>query len=1062
MSRWLRRSLLIVLLLPLLAVAILGALVTSETGSAWLLRQALTLAPAEVSVAQIQGRLSDRLQLRAVDYRQDHTRVRAAEVQLHWRPAALARGRLRIMQLEVTGLRIDSAAAQDPQAPFSLPQRIPVPLTLVLEDLRIDGLQWQRDGENPTHVDTLALSARVTPRGLTLSRFSLAQQQTRVRLSGQAALSQPYPFNAEIAWQSRLDATPLNGHGRLSGDATRIHLDHTLSAPAQLRTAGDVVLADGEPRLALHGSWQDLQWPLDGEATYRSSAGEYRVDGTPGAYRLALDGLLEGDQIPAARLQASARGTGEALQVESLRLATLGGRIDADGQLAWAPRLHLDLNLRARQIEPGRQWPLGDGRVDLDTRLVLDAERESLRVQLSRLNLRGQLRSQPLSAKGSLGLVDGVPMTRGLTVTAGENRLALAGALNRAGLDFDLSAPDPGVVLPGLTGKIQARGKLTGPLSQVGAQLSASASALAYGPYRVGRLRLEAALPPATEPVGQLDLNAEEIELDGRAFERLSLRLDGSRADQRAQLHLAGQNVELQLDAQGSYGHNAWQGRLSTANLEHSELGRWQLSEPVSLRLAPGEIAPFAGCWISADRRICLQGRWHDSVAQLQLKGNAAQGYASGVLKVHDLGGSDSRLEGNLQANIPDIRFLNALLTGARIQGGRVSARVRLAGSVQQPLIDGEAELVDGQAAIAELGLALSPVALHARMQATRVTLTGAVRSGKGSVKLDGELDLDAARDWPFALRLQGENFALSRLPDMEIDANPQLRLRGSARGAQIDGRVVIPHARIRLKELPPNVVKVSSDQILVGPAARQEGLAANGYPVSVNVVAILGDDVHFEGLGLSTELAGSLNVRSLKSDTLIGNGVLELRHGRYEGYGQKLSIERGRLLFAGPLDNPALDVRAVRKVNSVVAGIELYGTAEAPQTRLFSDPAMSDAEIMAYLVTGKPLGASRSNSDTQALAAAAASLGANSPLGQELSQLLGIEVGVQSGVTEEETALVVSKQLSSRLSIDYVYGMFNESAAIQFIYKLTEHLNLTGQSGAVQSIDLEYTINRP
>jgi hypothetical protein len=47
-------------------------------------------------------------------------------------------------------------------------------------------------------------------------------------------------------------------------------------------------------------------------------------------------------------------------------------------------------------------------------------------------------------------------------------------------------------------------------------------------------------------------------------------------------------------------------------------------------------------------------------------------------------------------------------------------------------------------------------------------------------------------------------------------------------------------------------------------------------------------------------------------------------------------------------------------------------------------------------------------------------------------------------------------------LSVDYVYGLFNESAAIQFIYELTDNLSLTGQSGTVQSIDLNYSIETP
>jgi translocation and assembly module TamB len=276
-----------------------------------------------------------------------------------------------------------------------------------------------------------------------------------------------------------------------------------------------------------------------------------------------------------------------------------------------------------------------------------------------------------------------------------------------------------------------------------------------------------------------------------------------------------------------------------------------------------------------------------------------------------------------------------------------------------------------------------------------------------------------------------------------------------------ITGSLLVPHARITVKKLPPNVVKVSADEVIVGPMAPPAEQLTSAVPVSINLVASLGDDVHFEGLGLSTDLGGSVNIRSLQTGTLIGNGVLELRNGRYEGYGQKLAIQDGRLLFAGPLDNPALDIRATRTVGDVIAGLELTGNADSPQSRLFSDPAMSDAEIMSYLVTGKPLSASSTGKDSQALAAAAASLGANNPVSQELSEKLGIELGVESGATDADTALTVGKQLSPRLHVDYIYGMFNEAAAFKVIYKLTKYLNLTGQAGTQQSIDLEFSIDR-
>ncbi len=254
---------------------------------------------------------------------------------------------------------------------------------------------------------------------------------------------------------------------------------------------------------------------------------------------------------------------------------------------------------------------------------------------------------------------------------------------------------------------------------------------------------------------------------------------------------------------------------------------------------------------------------------------------------------------------MPDIRFIDPLLPDVTVAGGQVTAEAELAGYLNSPEVTGTATLESGLVNIPALGLELNAIELQARGNGTSVALNGTAHSGEGNIRLGGNLGLDPEQDWPFNLSLNGERFAIARLPDADILANPDLQIRGSLKQVDVSGSELIPYARITLKQLPPDVVKVSSDQVIVGPARHPPRGRRHTVPVSVNLAATLGDDVHFEGLGISTGLAGTINVRSLQTRTLIGNGVVELIDGRYEGYGQKLSIQRGRLLFAGPLIIP-------------------------------------------------------------------------------------------------------------------------------------------------------------
>ena len=105
--------------------------------------------------------------------------------------------------------------------------------------------------------------------------------------------------------------------------------------------------------------------------------------------------------------------------------------------------------------------------------------------------------------------------------------------------------------------------------------------------------------------------------------------------------------------------------------------------------------------------------------------------------------------------------------------------------------------------------------------------------------------------------------------------------------------------------------------------------------------------------------------------------GNVDMNKARYKSYGQDLTVRKGRFLFNGPVDKPWLDVEAIRvsKSKQVTAILNLTGPLDAPQTRLSSEPALPEAEVLAYLVTGGPLN-QVSKSESNMVASAALSYG--------------------------------------------------------------------------------------
>src|SRR4029079_2826075 len=188
---------------------------------------------------------------------------------------------------------------------------------------------------------------------------------------------------------------------------------------------------------------------------------------------------------------------------------------------------------------------------------------------------------------------------------------------------------------------------------------------------------------------------------------------------------------------------------------------------------------------------------------------------------------------------------------------------------------------------------------------------------------------------------------------------------------------VEVARAKIRIEKTPKGgAVPVSKDVIFVG-GAPQEVAAKPPVAVAARVRVLLGEDVDLNALGLAAKPRGSILALEEPGRPATATGEIEVSGGTFKAYGQDLTIERGRLVFAGgPLSDPGIDLRAYRKADDgTTAGIEARGTLREPEVTLWSDPPMTESEALAYRLLGHPLGQA-SPEEGSRLANAANSLG--------------------------------------------------------------------------------------
>jgi translocation and assembly module TamB len=421
------------------------------------------------------------------------------------------------------------------------------------------------------------------------------------------------------------------------------------------------------------------------------------------------------------------------------------------------------------------------------------------------------------------------------------------------------------------------------------------------------------------------------------------------------------------------------------------------------------------------------------------------------------------RLAGTLTARLGDMSFLQALIPPVEQVKGELAVDLTARGTLQEPDVDLDLTLKDGEVLLPTQGITLRNIGLHAE-PATGGTILfrGQTSSGDGNINLTGKFTPGPDNGWRVDMALQGSRFKAIDVTEYRVLVSPDLTVDMTSTAAKISGTVAVPEARLRPRELSA-ATRPSRDVIIV----REGEQDAAGYALFSSVRVELGQHVRFDGFGLKGRFTGSVVVSDAPNQLASGTGELRIQEGTYKAYGQNLKIERGRLiLVGGPLDNPGLDIRAVREVGDVTAGLHVTGELREPAVSVFSDPAMSETEALSYLVLGRPLPQDDSKDREQvnsASAALALGVGGASLLGEKFGEQVGIdEVGVETESATGEVTLKLGTYVRPDLFVGYGRGLANQVNSFLVRYQLTRRLSVeTESSSEAMGGDLFYTIER-
>jgi translocation and assembly module TamB len=311
--------------------------------------------------------------------------------------------------------------------------------------------------------------------------------------------------------------------------------------------------------------------------------------------------------------------------------------------------------------------------------------------------------------------------------------------------------------------------------------------------------------------------------------------------------------------------------------------------------------------------------------------------------------------------------------------------------------------------------------------------------------------------------------FRLFNRPDLNLVVDGEGTLALAKGKLVLNGKLRADEGHIVYASDPE--ASLGSDVVVKGwPAPAPSALRSADLPLVVDLELDFGERLHFESEGLVTGLEGTVRVTT-SARGFVGKGTIRSVNGTYRAFGQKLVIDPGRLVFDGPLDNPGLDIIALRRNLAVEAGVAVTGTVRVPIIQLTSNPPVSDSERLAWLVLGHGLDRT-SGSELSALQAASSLLmGRNSkPIASAIAESVGVdEIAFRTapsssrsstrGASDAESGVIaVGKRLTDRLTLVYEQGLSVANSALRIEYALTRNLRLSASTGVVSGIGIQYS----
>ncbi len=452
----------------------------------------------------------------------------------------------------------------------------------------------------------------------------------------------------------------------------------------------------------------------------------------------------------------------------------------------------------------------------------------------------------------------------------------------------------------------------------------------------------------------------------------------------------------------------------------------------------------------------------------------------------------NKKIAGDVNVLMHDFRFVTLLQSILKISFGTMDGHFNISGTLSDPQLQGKATVDAPYFEYTPMEVVVQNIqgTLTASNKKLTYQATGYAYN-KVPVIMTGETNFSGPQivtkfnvNTTDAELIQNNQFNVFATTSLDFLINPA--------EISINGNVLIPQAVIQPVNLSTTLTLPKHQIVYIGlPNSMQP---RPKHKVLLNILIRLGDKIAFNAYGISGGLGGEIHIAMSPDQTAIGNGQIHINEATFQAYGQYLNIEKGSSIsyIKSPLANPYINARAYKSIKAtsevlgqqlsqeaIQVGVQIQGTLKTMKFTLYSQPPLSQADILSYLVLGYASSNATPASITALLDAASAMSDSSGGLNQSVSftdkikHILGIE---QLGIRNEsiidavgnpidtQSSFVVGERISPKIYLEYSRGMLIPNNILKANYEINKNWTLQTMTGsgdyAGTGADILYSIS--